>query len=356
MSLNDIVSSTKEITDNSYIDEHVYQEEENALKQNMAGLDMKNVKNDELVSFVLSRHDVVPDDRDYDKEMMEIEEAEGAAARKIEDDANPNDPLLRRPMVLGDGDRKEDHDTKPTPQDLVLPTLSPVPPSLQCCICKKLLKKAMKLSCDNSQVCWGCGVKEITKSHTCWSCQQTRISSSHLSKDDQLRDAVEDFLKTGTISATKLENVEEVHEVEEEADARQVCLDQADGLQITINQKCSDGFDFTHFIFNEGDKSIMKAEEVFSVKVSDPAGLAKLHDGSLLVCNTSTHSVVRCCQKSMTQIKIGPNREFQNPTDVLACSSGEVVIADARGLHLFDSSLTYVKSLLIAIKTINRSS
>ena len=89
----------------------------------------------------------------------------------------------------------------------------------------------------------------------------------------------------------------------------------------------------------------MKAEEVFSVKVSDPAGLAKLHDGSLLVCNTSTHSVVRCCQKSMTQIKIGPNREFQNPTDVLACSSGEVVIVDARGLHLFDSSLIYVKSL-----------
>ena len=47
----------------------------------------------------------------------------------------------------------------------------------------------------------------------------------------------------------------------------------------------------------------------------------------------------------MTQIKIGSSREFLNPTDVFVCNSGEVVIADARGLHLFNSSLVYVKSL-----------
>ena len=91
----------------------------------------------------------------------------------------------------------------------------------------------------------------------------------------------------------------------------------------------------------------MKADKVSSVVVADPTGLTKVEDGSILVCSTSTNSVTRWSQQSQstTQIKIGPNREFLNPTDVFVCNSGEVVIADARGLHLFNSSLVYVKSL-----------
>ena len=89
----------------------------------------------------------------------------------------------------------------------------------------------------------------------------------------------------------------------------------------------------------------MKADKECSVVVADPTGLTKLEDGSILVCSTGTNSVIRWSQQSTTQIKIGPSREFLNPTDVLACNSGEVVIADSRGLHLFDSSLVYVKSL-----------
>ena len=208
-------------------------------------------------------------------------------ARNLLNHVNQGDSQLRRPKVLGDGDsvaldeeieKKIQNLCQSSLKDLQLPSLSPVPPSLQCCICKKILKKAMKLSCDNSQVCWGCGVKEITKNHTCWSCE-ARISSSHLVKDDQLREAVEDFNKTGSISNTKLPNVEEVQENEE--DERQVCL---------VNY---DVFDMTKFISYEGGKNILKADKECSVVVADPTGLAKLEDGSILVCSTSTNSVIR---------------------------------------------------------------
>ena len=64
---------------------------------------------------------------------------------------------------------------------------------MKCSICRNLLKRAMRLKCDNSSVCWGCGVKEVTKTHTCWSCGQTDISTNHLYLDSNLRELVKQF-------------------------------------------------------------------------------------------------------------------------------------------------------------------
>merc|ERR1719186_2568185 len=75
-----------------------------------------------------------------------------------------------------------------------------IPASLQCCLCRNTCRKGMRLTCDNSPVCWGCAVKEITRGHVCWQCGEKNITSdSHLVRDQVLRTFVEQFITTGKL-------------------------------------------------------------------------------------------------------------------------------------------------------------
>ena len=52
--------------------------------------------------------------------------------------------------------------TSPPPTLPTLPTLSSVPPSLRCCICKEVARRARRLVCDPGLIaCWGCAVRTI---------------------------------------------------------------------------------------------------------------------------------------------------------------------------------------------------
>ena len=52
--------------------------------------------------------------------------------------------------------------TSPPPTLPTLPTLSSVPPSLRCCVCKEVARRARMLSCNPGLIaCWGCAVRTI---------------------------------------------------------------------------------------------------------------------------------------------------------------------------------------------------
>ena len=207
-----------------------------------------------------------------------------------------------------------------------------VPVSLQCCLCKKILKRAWRLSCDKTGVCWGCGVKEINKSHTCWSCHQPNISSSHLYQDDQLRAAVDSFLKTGV---TSVNNVVKFVDAPED-----------------VSNFPYDKFDISSYLSGEDNnpfENLVEGEDIFSMRVPDPTGLTTIPDGSLLICSESSNSVMKYSEHGefSGRLQNSQNRDFPflKPSDIVACTTGEVIVADRKGLHMFDSSLNFVKSL-----------
>ena len=161
-------------------------------------------------------------------------------------------------------------------------------------------------------------------------------SSTHLVKDEQIREAVDRFTKTGEI-------------VQVESEYKQDIVEKTPGGDLASGENVVEEdvvFDVSSFLTNEKEMKVLEVTETLRIGVKDPVGMCKLSDGSIIVCSSS-EGVCRFnnCGILMDHLNVGENRKFNSPSDVIACTDGEVVIADKRGLHLFDSSLKFVKSL-----------
>ena len=162
-------------------------------------------------------------------------------------------------------------------------------------------------------------------------------SSTHLVKDEQIRKAVDRFTKTGEI-------------VKVESDYKQDIVEKSSGGDLASGENVVEedvaDFDLSNFLTNEKEMKVLEVTETLRIGVKDPVGMCKLSDGSIIVCSSS-EGVGRFdnCGILMDHLNVGENHKFISPSDVIACTDGEVVIADKRGLHLFDSSLKFVKSL-----------
>jgi len=219
-----------------------------------------------------------------------------------------------------------------TVSDQPLPTIKNIPPSLQCTLCKELCSRGMRLSCNQSSVCWGCGVKKITSSHKCWGCDSKLITTNHLVKDEQLRNDVKLFKETGSFFPT-------------------AGLSDEKGPEESKSLPVSDMeiLDFASMMTDDGfGVEVLDCKKNLSINgLSNPSGVTKLEDDTILVC--CNNSVFRFSYegKFLEKLKIANKREFHSPTDLILCQSGEIVITDKNGLHLFDEKLAYKKSLAV---------
>ena len=133
------------------------------------------------------------------QELLVIKHRDNSASTTTEVISTFNNSINERPdKILNSSDIESDHGKKvakviDTEFEQKLNCPETIPKEMKCSICRNLLKRAMRLKCDNSSVCWGCGVKEVTKTHTCWSCGQTDISTNHLYLDSNLRELVKQF-------------------------------------------------------------------------------------------------------------------------------------------------------------------
>ena len=92
------------------------------------------------------------------------------------------------------------------------------------------------------------------------------------------------------------------------------------------------------------DVPTLHLSEVLKIDVQDPVGVAKLMDGTILILdNSSSDGFVR--YDDMGNLYVGPRLRLRSPSDVLVCNNGDIVITDKRGLHLFDKSLKFTKTL-----------
>ena len=67
-------------------------------------------------------------------------------------------------------------------------------------------------------------------------------------------------------------------------------------------------------------------------------------DGTILILdNSSSDGLVRYDSMGNFIEYVGPR--LHSPSDVLVCMNGDVVIIDKKGLHLFDASLKFTKTL-----------
>ena len=224
----------------------------------------------------------------------------------------------------------------PKPATLLkLPELSTVPPSLQCILCKKLAKRAMVLRCSNDLVlCWNCGVMKINvgAKRVCWVCNEENIGTNHMARKEELREAIETFTKTGSLPVPNHEKMP---------------VDQLTQPQ----ENTSQSLDILPLLCpGPEDVPTLHVSEVLKIDVSDPSGVAKLRDGSILILdNRGSDGVVKYDDLGNFIEYVRPSTyypsDLHNPSDVFVCRNGDIVITDRKGLHLFDTSLRFKKTM-----------
>ena len=239
--------------------------------------------------------------------------------------------LYREPVSDSRSDVRVDDALQSTPRPeasllLKLPELSPVPPSLQCILCKKLAKRAMVLRCSTDLVlCWNCGVMKINvgAKRMCWACQEKNIGTNHMVRREELREAIDTFTKTGSLPSPRSEKT---------------IADQEDS---------SPPFDILPLLRpGPEDVPTLHLAEVLKIDVliQDPVGVAILMDGTILILdNSSSDGFWRFDDMGNLVEYVGPR--LRSPSDVLVSRNGEIVITDKKGLHLFDKSLKFTKTL-----------
>jgi len=281
---------------------------------------------------------------DYVLGAFEVKKPENELAEpetKEDKPATLPDPLspLRRPSFLSRepvsdplSEVRVDDAHQSTPRSeasllLKLPELSPVPPSLQCILCKKLAKRAMVLSCSHDLVlCWNCGVMKINvgAKRMCWVCQEENIGTNHMVRREELREAIDTFTKTGVLPSPKPE--ETIGDQQPQEDSSQP-------------------FDLLPLLRpGPEDVPTLHLSKVLKIDLQDPVGVARLMDGTILILdNSSSDGFVRYDDIGNFIEHVGPR--LRSPSDVLVCRNGDLVITDRKGLHLFDKSLNFTKTL-----------
>ena len=214
-----------------------------------------------------------------------------------------------------------------------LPDLSPVPPSLQCILCKKVAKRAMVLKCDSNLVlCWNCGVMKINvgTKRECWVCHKDNISTNHMVKRVELRETIEAFTKTGTLPSS-------------------CSLSGKLSCNIHTPAKSSSQSDILSLLQPGSDEvPTLHVTEVLKINAKDPAGVAKLGNGNILILDNGCSGEVLLYDdqgKFIEDVRLGFRPHFHSPSDILVCRNGDIVISDKKGLHIFDSSLKFIRTI-----------
>jgi len=104
--------------------------------------------------------------------------------------------------------------------------------------------------------------------------------------------------------------------------------------------------DFFNFMEKNGDTLSLSIKKKHVFKVSGPAGVTVLADGSVAIVSRMSDSVKIFSRTGapLPCLLEGP-RKFDKPTNILRLANGKIVVRDAKGIQLFTQEGKFVRTL-----------
>merc|ERR1719300_624999 len=220
-----------------------------------------------------------------------------------------------------------------------------VPQSLLCIVCRTVCKRAMRLSCNELPVCWGCAVKKFTTLHACWECGEKNVTSEkHLVKDQELRLRIKNLHGKEVKKENEIESVTSLGSPRpsesssyKNIDTLKVELDSLLNYEIDMIKREVDSSKLESETRRIGGSYVMEARLSFKLNtVYKPLHVAMLADKSFAVVCESINHVLRFDTNGCLVGNIASDWKFSNPSELLLLSSGELVVRDDDGLQLFE--------------------